>query len=684
MSVDRPSCAEFLPSFFVVEYFLFLVGSLLFLLQVDAWSAPVAMLLIPALFVYPLFYLLPSLLLTTGAAAATLKLEAAKPVLRNRIIGGTAVTVAFISHLLLLMDAGLYFRYSYHINPHVVNIFTTPGGFEAMGLRNVEIFSLAGGILVLALVHFAVIFCVMRYPVCAFTGRWHLGRKSWKYYLAGILFFGAMFLTTYITYTYEHFTMNPQPLLAADALPLYLKGTSSSLYKSLGFKPPDRDAIRIKLNRSTSLENYPQQAIRRSADRPKYNIVWLACESWAAKLFTPEIMPRTAEFAKKGVRFANHFSGGNVTRQGMFSMFYALPGNYWHPFFAARRGPLFIDWMKEDGYSFKCITSSKFTYPEFDQTIFFQVPQQDLHSDYRGKTWERDQRNLKVLLRSIAAGADSGKPFFSFMFFESPHNPYEFPPEAEFNRDYLEPFSATSVTAKDGPRIFNRAANCARHLDICLGEIFKLLEQKDLLKNTIVVIVGDHGEEFYEHGYLGHSSSFVNEQIKTNLIIYYPGIKPGVYTAMSSHLDIIPMLSKHFGVQNPAADYSCGIDLLAPGAPKRRYSLIANWSQLFFAGTKYKSLIPTDTLSFAKQVITDSNDVPLPDVTPFYQEYNQDLIEVQRDLTRFAVPDQDAADDAGDLVVWFGCIALLFAVIGGVIFWRYRRAAGQKRDIAEN
>ena len=105
---------------------------------------------------------------------------------------------------------------------------------------------------------------------------------------------------------------------------------------------------------------------------------------------------------------------------------------------------------------------------------------------------------------------------------------------------------------------------------------------------------------------------------------------------------------------------------------------------LGFAGTKYKSLIPTDTLSFAKQVITDSNDVPLPDVTPFYQEYNQDLIEVQRDLTRFAVPDQDAADDAGDLVVWFGCIALLFAVIGGVIFWRYRRAAGQKRDIAEN
>ena len=214
---------------------------------------------------------------------------------------------------------------------------------------------------------------------------------------------------------------------------------------------------------------------------------------------------------------------------------------------------------------------------------------------------------------------------------------------------------------------------------MCLGEVFQLLEKRDLLKNTIVVVAGDHGEEFFERGYLGHSSSFVNEQIKTNLILYYPGLKPGVYTDMSSHLDIVPMLAKHFGVENRAADYSCGFDLLAPDAPKRRYSLIADWSQVFFAGTKYKSLIPTDTIAFAKQVITDSNDNPLPDVTPFYQEYNKDLIEVQRDLTRFAVSDQDAGDDAADLVVWCGAIVLLLALIGGVIFYRHRKASAPQQ-----
>ena len=105
---------------------------------------------------------------------------------------------------------------------------------------------------------------------------------------------------------------------------------------------------------------------------------------------------------------------------------------------------------------------------------------------------------------------------------------------------------------------------------------------------------------------------------------------------MSSHLDVIPMLAKFFGVENPSEDYSCGFDLLSDPGMTRNYSLIANWSEVFFAGTKYKSLLPTDAASFAKQVITDSNDKPLADVSDFYREYNKSLIEVQHELTRFS------------------------------------------------
>ena len=627
--------SAFWVSFFSVEYLLFFIVTASFLFMAPSWGAGVACVLVPAVFFYALLYCVPAFLLTGLAGTVTLKWASEDPLWRRILLGTTAFTACFVSHLLLILDAGLYFRYSYHINPHVLNIFTTPGGFEAIGLEKHEIFSLGGGILLLALLHLALLLCFMRFPACIFAEKPYLKKHGLKYAVAGVLFFGAMFLVSYVTYTFAHFSMDPQPLRAADAMPLYIKGTSRSLYTKLGFKQPDRHAVRVKLSKEVTLKNYPQKPIVRDRNVPRYNIVWLSCESWAAKLYSPEIMPKTAEFAKKGIFFSNHFSGGNVTRQGVFSMFYGLPANYWHPFLAARRGPLFIDWLKEDGYTFKCITSSKFTFPEFDQTVFFQVPQKDLHSDSKGRTYERDQRNVKLLIKSIEDGAASGKPFFSFMFFESPHHPYSSPPEAEYTKDYIDPFNAAHVTPADGPRIFNRAANCARHLDMCLDKVFQVLEKKDLLKNTIVVLVGDHGEEYFEKGYLGHSSKFVNEQVKTPLFLYYPGITPGVYSKMSSHLDIVPMLAKLLGVRNDPKDYSCGFDLISNPQQSRRYALSGNWSEVFFTGVKYKSLIPLDAVSFAKQVITDHNDVPLKDVAPFYKEYNKDLVEVQKDLSRF-------------------------------------------------
>ena len=123
MTMKRPSAAAFLPAYFIAEYFLFLATTCLFAARVPEWSVPAAFLLIPALLFYPLMYLAPAIVLTAGAAAATFGLRERMPVLRSRIIGAAAFLTVFSTHLFLLLDAGLYFRYAYHINPHVINIF---------------------------------------------------------------------------------------------------------------------------------------------------------------------------------------------------------------------------------------------------------------------------------------------------------------------------------------------------------------------------------------------------------------------------------------------------------------------------------------------------------------------------------------------------------------------------------
>ena len=645
---------KFLLPYYLTVYIIFILSDSLFTLHIHSWSMATMLIIIPSLIFYPFIQLLPAVIISQSAGFLTRKREN----IQNILTGILTVLPVYAIHLFLLLDAGLYFRYGYHINPHIINIFTTPGGFEGMGMRPNEIAMLAAGIVILAIIHTGIFILFYKIP------KLHLRKNlSWKTPVITTAVLALSFAVPYFTYTYSHYTMNSAPLLAAESIPFYLKGTSGSLYKSLGIKKPERETLMIKFNQSAALQAYPATGIRRRSDRTKYNILWLACESWAARLFSPEIMPNTAEFAEKGILFKNHYSGGNVTRQGVFSMFYALPGNYWHSFLAARRSPVFIDWLKEDGYEFECITSSKFTYPEFDQTVFFSVKQNDLISDYQGLSYERDQRNVKRLINALEANAVSGKPAFNFMFFESCHHPYSFPEEATLYKDFINPFNAVNATADNKDAIFKRAANAARHLDILLGKVFKTLEDKDLLKNTIVVLAGDHGEEFFEKGRLGHSSAFNNEQTRTTLLLYYPGIKPGTYEKMSSHLDIVPMLAGFLGVENPPEDYSCGINLLAPDAPERNYALIANWDELFFAGKKYKSYIPLDADDYAKQIITDAYDNELPDVTPFYREYKNELIKVQKDVTRFTAPVKNSGASGKSALSLPVIVTIVFIVI---------------------
>ena len=655
---------SFLPSLIAAFFLLLVINYLLFLPHVPHWTGATLLIVLPAILFYPFILSLIPAAAASLAIFATAKKEKAW----KWITGSILFLTIFPLHLGLLLDAGLFARYNYHINPHVLNIFTTPGGFAGMGLEAGEIALLAAGIVLLMLFDGGLIWGFMRYP------SWSIIKiKSWKTYCIFPVCAGILFVIQYFTYAYSHFMMKPDPLLASNAIPFYITGTCKSLFESCGLEAPARDAVRLELAKDARISAYPQKPVRRNPKRKKFNVVWISCESFAARLFTPEIMPNTAKFAEKSILFTKHYSGGNVTRQGMFSMFYGLPGNYWHPFLAARRGPLFIDWLIEDGYQFECITSSKFTYPEFDQTIFFNVPPENMHEDFEGASFKRDGRNINRLLNSVSKGADSGKPFFCFMFFESLHHPYSFPKKQALYSDYIEPFNAVNTTAADGPAIFKRAANCAHYMDRCLGKLFALLEEKNLLENTIVVIAGDHGEEYYEKGHLGHSSVFNEEQTRTPLIIYYPGVKPQRYTGLSSHLDIIPMLAGFFGVENDPSDYSCGINLLAPDAPKRRYAIIANWDQVFFAGEKYKSLIPLDAASFAAQTVTDANDNELPEVDPFYQEYNADLIKVQEDLNRFTAPPDN---EHSNTVIWIiaGVLLAAGAAAAGIIIHRKKKS----------
>ncbi len=125
--------------------------------------------------------------------------------------------------------------------------------------------------------------------------------------------------------------------------------------------------------------------------------------------------------------------------------------------------------------------------------------------------------------------------------------------------DYLRELNyATMDVHRDMPGIFNRYINSVHHLDQQLGRVLDRLERDGRLDDTLVVITGDHGEEFMEHGRWGHNSEFHDEQVRVPLVLAGPGVPGGVVTAPTSHLDVAPTLLGLLGVSNPPADYAVG------------------------------------------------------------------------------------------------------------------------------
>jgi hypothetical protein len=437
-----------------------------------------------------------------------------------------------------------------------------------------------------------------------------------------------------LAYGFSSFYSYRPVLTASKAFPFYVPITFRRLAKSFGFTPPHQTAFNMKF-REINLQ-YPLKPITRRADHKNYNIVILMAESLRADMLNPKVMPQSWAFSQKAVRFDHHYSGGNGTRMAIFASFYGLYGNYWFDFLEERRGPVLIDFLIENNYQMNMFSSAKFSYPEFDKTIFAALSKNQLHdsSDIEDGLmgWKMDRLNVDKMIDFIE-NRDKSRPFMTFMFFESPHALYYFPPENEICTPYLEEFNyATVDLKKDMYLIKNRYINSCNHLDSQYGRILKYLEENELLDSTIVILTGDHGEEFMEKGRWGHNSTFSEEQTRTPMVLWAPGQKPRHIDSITSHLDIPATLLNQLSVTNPPEDYSQGIDLL--GDKERMFAVISGWDTIAYVDNEDKAVFSTNV--FNDKIVTTKADIEIADEDIFYQTHQPYLIQIMKDMSRFS------------------------------------------------
>ena len=87
-------------------------------------------------------------------------------------------------------------------------------------------------------------------------------------------------------------------------------------------------------------------------------------------------------------------------------------------------------------------------------------------------------------------------------------------------------------------------------VDFHIGQILAELRRLDLEKNTVVAIVSDHGDEFFDHGSLGHRTSLFPELTKMVFLLHKPGENASIKRSavMTGMMDVAPTLLDALGL----------------------------------------------------------------------------------------------------------------------------------------
>lgn len=144
------------------------------------------------------------------------------------------------------------------------------------------------------------------------------------------------------------------------------------------------------------------------------------------------------------------------------------------------------------------------------------------------------------LLRWLRGG-DQSRPYFAFVNFMDAHAPYL--PTAPFDTAFgwyaadtpaAERRRLRRISTLEFPDISREDARHQRYayegaiaqLDAITQQLLSELERDGLLRNTLVIVASDHGEEFDEHGFFGHGNTLFLQSLHVPLVMSFPGRLP--------------------------------------------------------------------------------------------------------------------------------------------------------------
>ncbi len=268
------------------------------------------------------------------------------------------------------------------------------------------------------------------------------------------------------------------------------------------------------------------------------DLLLLVVEGWNWRLFDEHTMPFTWALRSRCRYSAEHYATGNSTHYGVLGLLFGdVPYFYRGPETEGVSGSPFVDALNAAGYRTGRIGA--------DLTLHRNL---GFYLDNFSEPAVEEPDDWKNLDTAVAALARPGGDFV-YLHYGKTHFPYRhdprftvFEPEVPEDFDY---FSSRLQGLREA--VVNRYRNTLRELDAWIERLFEHLPEE-----TVVVITGDHGEEMFEFGRLGHSSALNEAQTRTPWLLCGAGVEVGEWSAVTSHADVMPTLFATLGMAQPA------------------------------------------------------------------------------------------------------------------------------------
>lgn len=285
--------------------------------------------------------------------------------------------------------------------------------------------------------------------------------------------------------------------------------------------------------------------------------------------------PTIDRLASEGVRFAHAFSSTTWTLPAHLALLTGLPDLVHGTISEAKKLDenriTLAEILKKNGYRTWGVFTAPFLLPRwgfgqgfdlyYDASLFdksLDGPEM-LRASERGQTTPGALDKVEELLSRDLKG-----PFFLFLHLFDVHPDFDPPPPYDrmFDPDYSGPLNGRDIMNNPAVRPDMERRDLDHLIALYDGEIryvdevgikrlLAILEKRDLLEQTLLVMTSDHGEEFFEHGVFGHRQNLYDTTLRIPLILWGPRRIPSglVIEEQARMIDILPTVLDLLGLK---------------------------------------------------------------------------------------------------------------------------------------